>query len=77
MRIIVFNCGSSSLKYRLIEMPGEKELAGGEAERVGPKTAEPARIHHQVSGRKETMVVEMPDHATAFAQVMRLLERYP
>ncbi len=77
MRIIVFNCGSSSLKYRLIEMPGEKELAGGEAERVGPKTAEPARIHHQVSGRKETMVVEMPDHATAFAQVMRLLERDP
>ena len=77
MRIIVFNCGSSSLKYRLIEMPGEKELAGGEAERVGPKTAEPARIHHQVSGKKETIVVEMPDHATAFTQVMRLLERDP
>jgi acetate kinase len=52
MRIIVFNCGSSSLKYRLIEMPGEKELAGGEAERVGPKTAEPARIHHQVCGKE-------------------------
>jgi acetate kinase len=77
MRIIVFNCGSSSLKYRLIEMPGEKELAGGEAERVGPKTAEPARIHHQVAGKKETIVVEMPDHATAFTQVMRLLERDP
>jgi acetate kinase len=77
MRIIVFNCGSSSLKYRLIEMPGEKELAGGEAERVGPKTAEPARIHHQVAGKKETIVVEMPDHATAFTQVMQLLERDP
>jgi len=37
MRIIVFNCGSSSLKYRLIELPGENQLAGGEAERVGPK----------------------------------------
>jgi acetate kinase len=77
MRIIVFNCGSSSLKYRLIEMPGEKELAGGEAERVGPKTALPARIHHQVAGKKETIVVEMPDHATAFTQVMKLLERDP
>jgi acetate kinase len=77
MRIIVFNCGSSSLKYRLIEMPGENQLAGGEAERVGPKTAEPARIHHQVSGKRETIVVEMPDHATAFAEVMKLLERDP
>jgi acetate kinase len=77
MRIIVFNCGSSSLKYRLIEMPGEKQLAGGEAERVGPKTAEPARIHHQVGDVKETIQVDMPDHASAFAQVMRLLERDP
>lgn len=77
MRIIVFNCGSSSLKYRLIEMPGGRELAGGEAERVGPKTAEPARIHHQVGGKKETIVVDMPDHATAFTQVMKLLERSP
>ena len=34
MRIIVFNCGSSSLKYRLIDMPSETELAAGEAERV-------------------------------------------
>ncbi len=77
MRIIVFNCGSSSLKYRLIEMPGERQLAGGEAERVGPKTAEPARIHHQVGEVKETIQVDMPDHASAFTQVMRLLERDP
>ena len=27
MNILVFNCGSSSLKYRLLEMPGERELA--------------------------------------------------
>jgi acetate kinase len=77
MRIIVFNCGSSSLKYRLIEMPGERQLAGGEAERVGPKTAEPARIVHQVGDVKEIVQVEMPDHASAFTQVMRLLERDP
>ena len=25
MRLLVFNCGSSSLKYRLIEMPDERE----------------------------------------------------
>jgi acetate kinase len=77
MRIIVFNCGSSSLKYRLLDMPGEIELAAGEAERVGPKTALPARIHHHAAGVEETHTLDMPDHAAAFAAVMKLLERDP
>jgi acetate kinase len=75
MRIIVFNCGSSSLKYRLIDMPSEKELAAGEAERVGPKTALPACLHHQAHGQSETHRVDMPDHAAAFGTIMKLLER--
>jgi acetate kinase len=75
MRIIVFNCGSSSLKYRLIDMPSETELAAGEAERVGPKTALPGCIHHQALGKKEEHVQDMPDHSSAFAAVMKLLER--
>jgi acetate kinase len=75
MRIVVFNCGSSSLKYRLIDMPGETELAAGEAERVGPKTALPGCIHHTAWGKKEDHPMDMPDHGTAFSAVMRLLER--
>lgn len=75
MNILVFNCGSSSLKYRLIEMPSERELAGGEAQRVGPKTSEPARIFHSVNGIVEEHRYEMPDHATAFDCVMGLLAR--
>lgn len=75
MRIIVFNCGSSSLKYRLIDMPSETELAAGEAERVGPKTALPGCIHHQVGGNREDHTLDMPDHASAFTAVMKLLER--
>jgi acetate kinase len=75
MRIIVFNCGSSSLKYRLIDMPSEKELAAGEAERVGPKTALGGCIHHQAWGQKEDHTLDMPDHGAAFSAVMRLLER--
>ncbi|MCD4824641.1 MAG: acetate/propionate family kinase [Phycisphaerae bacterium] len=73
MNILVLNCGSSSLKYRLIAMPGEKELAGGEAQRVGPPTAEPARIHHRVAGTEQVITVGMPDHAAAFDEVIRLL----
>lgn len=77
MNVLTFNCGSSSLKYRLIAMPDERELAGGEAQRVGPKTAEPARILHRVGGEEETHFFEMPDHATAFDRVMGLLKRDP
>ena len=77
MRIIVFNCGSSSLKYRLIDMPSERELAGGEAERVGPKTALPGCIHHQAWGQKEDHTLDLPEHGAAFSAVMKLLERDP
>lgn len=75
MRVVVFNCGSSSLKYRLIDMPGETELAAGEAERVGPKTALPGCIHHTALGGQEDHTLAMPDHGTAFLAVMKLLER--
>jgi acetate kinase len=77
MRIIVFNCGSSSLKYRLLDMPSETELAAGEAERVGPQTALPGCIHHTAFGTLEDHEQEMPDHGAAFSAVMRLLERDP
>jgi acetate kinase len=73
MKVLVLNCGSSSLKYRLIEMPGEVQLAYGEAQRVGPPTAEPSRILHTVGQSRQTHTVSMPDHAAAFAQVMKLL----
>ena len=73
MNVLVLNCGSSSLKYRLIAMPGEEELAGGEAQRVGPPTAEPARIYHRVAGAQRVVEVRMPNHAAAFDEVIRLL----
>jgi acetate kinase len=71
--VLVFNCGSSSLKYRLIEIPGECELAGGECQRIGPKTAEPPRIIHRVNGASETIVTEMKDHGEAFTKVLEIL----
>ena len=35
MKILVINCGSSSLKYQLIDMEGEKVLCKGLCERIG------------------------------------------
>jgi len=75
MDVLVFNCGSSSLKYRLVRMPDERELAGGEAQRVGPRTAGPPAILHTVNGRLEKHAAIMPDHASAFEQIMKLLMR--
>ncbi len=73
MNILVFNCGSSSLKYKLIAMPSEQVVAGGEAQRVGPKTAEPSKIFHRIDGQEQVHTVEMSDHFMAFKEVMKLL----
>jgi acetate kinase len=74
MNVLAFNCGSSSLKYSLLDMPGERPLARGEAQRVGPKTAEPARIVHEQAGQVQTRFAELPDHAAAFERVLATLE---
>jgi acetate kinase len=75
MNVLVFNCGSSSLKYKLLTMPAAEEAAGGEAQRVGPPTAKPSVILHHEGTARETHEVPMPDHGSAFEQVMRLLGR--
>ena len=49
MKILVLNCGSSSLKYQLINMETEEVLALGKYERIGE---EEAFITHKVNGRK-------------------------
>jgi acetate kinase len=72
-RILVFNCGSSSLKFRVIAYPGEIELIRGEAQRVGPRTAEPSRLIYMLEGTQHQQVVEMADHAAALEVIMRLL----
>lgn len=75
MKILVFNCGSSSLKYRIISMPDEKEICSGEAQRIGPKTAEPSRIIYHFNEKTETIPVEMRSHAEALEEVRKLLSK--
>ena len=73
MKVLVFNCGSSSLKYRLISMPEETEITGGEAQRIGPKTAEPSRIIHRTGEKTETLFVDMRSHCEALVEIEKLL----
>lgn len=49
MKILVLNCGSSSLKYQLINMENEEVIASGKFERIGEKES---FIVHKVNGKK-------------------------
>lgn len=68
MKILVINCGSSSLKYQLIDMENEDVLAKGLVERIG---IEGARIKHETIGKdKKTIETPMQDHKKALELVM-------
>ena len=62
MKILVLNCGSSSLKYQLIDMENEKVLASGKYERIGEKEA---FITHKACGIKEVIKYPAKDHTQA------------
>ncbi len=70
MKILVINAGSSSLKYQLIDMDGEKVLAKGNCERIGGEGSLIGYKTDSVNIKKE---VEMPDHKVAFMQVKDML----
>jgi acetate kinase len=68
MKILVINCGSSSLKYQLIDMDGEKVLAKGLVERIG---IEGSRIKHDTTGKDRVVIEEpMKDHKKALELVL-------
>ena len=74
MIILVVNCGSSSLKYQLLDMKNEEVydlLAKGLVERIG---MEVGCLRHQATG-KETLVKEMPiaDHTVGIQAVIDAL----
>jgi acetate kinase len=62
MKILVLNCGSSSLKYQLINMETEEVLASGKYERIGE---EEAFITHKAQGKKVEIKKPAYDHKEA------------
>ena len=68
MKILVINCGSSSLKYQLIDMDGEKVLCKGLCERIG---MESSMITHEANGHKATTPAIFPTHTEAFGEVVK------
>ena len=68
MKILVINCGSSSLKYQLLDMDGEIVLCKGLVERIG---LEGSIIKHEKTGMDKVVIEEaMPDHKKALELVL-------
>lgn len=70
MKVLVINCGSSSLKYQLIDMDTETMLCKGLCERIG---MEGSAITHQAAGGKWQCKAAFPTHTEAFAKVVEMM----
>ena len=72
MKVLVINCGSSSLKYQVLDMTNESLLCKGLVERIG---MEGSVINHTKTGcEKVVNVVPMNDHKDAIAQVLAAIQ---
>ncbi|PKP22182.1 MAG: acetate kinase [Bacteroidetes bacterium HGW-Bacteroidetes-21] len=72
MKILVLNCGSSSIKYQLLEMGNEEDLlAKGLLDRIGIKDSE---LSHQPKGKdKFKLVQDVPDHTCGIDLILQAL----
>lgn len=69
MKILVINAGSSSMKYQLMDMDGEKVLAKGNCERIGNG----GHLEHKANGQQFDTDIPMPDHTVAFEVIKKAL----
>ena len=70
MKILVLNCGSSSLKYQLINMENEEVIASGKYERIGEKEA---FLVHKVNGEKIKIENPAYNHTEAIEFTLKQL----
>jgi acetate kinase len=71
MDVLVINCGSSSLKYQLMNMNDESVLAKGLVERIG---MEGSVLKHEVPEKEKAVIkVPMDDHKAALKEVLKAL----
>ena len=71
MKVLVINCGSSSLKYQLIDMENEQVLAKGNYERIGQKNS---FVTHKVAGEKYLIEHPVSSHKEAFEIMLEQLQ---
>ena len=71
MKVLVLNCGSSSIKYKLYDMADESVLAQGGVERIG---IDGAFIKVKLNnGEKKKIMADLPTHKEGVALVFKVL----
>ncbi len=70
MKILVANLGSTSFKYRLLDMGGERQIARGGIERIGSPES---RCTVEIGDARQERVLRVPDHAEAVRQCLAQL----
>ncbi len=71
MKILVLNCGSSSVKYKLIDMDTKEELGSGGVEKIGMKGS--FLKHKRRDGQKVTLKGEVLEHQIAIEYILGVL----
>lgn len=70
MKILVLNCGSSSAKYQIIDMEGEKVLCRGIVDRIGK---DDAFVKHKTQDNEYKFEVEAKDHEQAIQRILEVI----
>ncbi|MDR1534249.1 MAG: acetate kinase [Planctomycetota bacterium] len=70
MIVLIVNCGSSSIKYQLYDMPGRKVLAKGLLERIGEGAS---ALTHRRGEEKFEIARPIPDHKTGLSLILSCL----
>lgn len=71
MKILVLNCGSSSVKYKLFDLDSQEVMAQGGVEKLGLKDS---FIKFTLpSGEKKILEIDMPEHRSAISNILNVL----
>ncbi|TLP77274.1 acetate/propionate family kinase [Maribacter sp. ACAM166] len=70
MNILIINCGSSSIKYQLLEMPTAKVCCAGTVERIGSSEA---IFTYKIQKSNSTEICEIPNHKIGLQKITALL----
>jgi len=74
VKVLVINCGSSSLKYELLDTTNNRSLASGLCQRVGIGGGHDATIEHKsAAGASFEQAIPMPDHKVAIDHALAAL----